>query len=86
MEEVMKDIDVYVTPSFGRNGPLLTNLTARPAVVVPNGFRSSDNTPTSIAFVGKLFGETEALALAQAYQQSTEFQSFRDLSTLAARG
>ncbi len=52
MEEVMKDIDVYVTPSFGRNGPLLTNLTARPAVVVPNGFRSSDNTPPVLRLSG----------------------------------
>jgi Asp-tRNA(Asn)/Glu-tRNA(Gln) amidotransferase A subunit family amidase len=73
MEEKLDGIDVYVTPSFGENNLGLTNLTGHPAVVVPNGFRSSDGTPTSINFIGRLFGETEVLALAHAYQQATDF-------------
>ncbi len=73
MEEVLTDVDVYISPTFtGRNLPL-TNLTGHPTVVVPNGFRSTDGTPTSITFTGELFGETEALAVAHAYQQATDF-------------
>ena len=51
----------------------ITNLTGHPCVVLPNGFRSSDGTPTSITFMGKLYRETEVLALAHAYQQATGF-------------
>lgn len=73
MERVMAAVDVYVAPSFGGSHLLLTNLTGHPAVVLPNGFRSSDTTPTSITFTGRLYGETELLALAHAYQQATDF-------------
>jgi Asp-tRNA(Asn)/Glu-tRNA(Gln) amidotransferase A subunit family amidase len=73
MEEKLEGIDVYVTPSYEGGNLGLTNLTGHPAVVLPNGFRTSDGTPTSINFVGKLFGETELLAVAHAYQQATDF-------------
>ncbi len=72
MSEIMEDIDVYVTPSFGGGNLLLTNLTGHPCVVLPNGFRS-DGTPTSITFMGTLFGEAETLAVAKAYQDATDF-------------
>ena len=51
---------------------LLSNLTGHPCVVLPDGF-SRDGTPTSICFIGKLFGEAELLAVAKAYQDATEF-------------
>ena len=73
MEKTMADVDVYVAPSFGGTNLLLTNLTGHPTVVLPNGFRASDGTPTSITFMGKLYGEAEALAVARAYQQATDF-------------
>jgi hypothetical protein len=73
MEEKLKGIDVYVTPSFVGDNIGLTNLTGHPAVVLPNGFRTSDGTPTSINFVGRLFGETELLAVAHTYQEATSF-------------
>jgi len=73
MEKVMSQVDVYVSPSYGGTNLLLTNLTGHPCVAVPNGFRSSDGTPTSITFIGKLYGEAEALAVAHAYQQATDF-------------
>jgi Asp-tRNA(Asn)/Glu-tRNA(Gln) amidotransferase A subunit family amidase len=73
MEEKLEGIDAYVTPSYMANNLGLTNLTGHPAVVLPNGFRSSDGTPTSINFLGKLFGESEVLSVAHAYQQATEF-------------
>ena len=50
-----------------------TKPAGHPAVVLPNGFRSSDGTPTSIAFNGRLYRETEMLAVAHAYQQATDF-------------
>jgi len=40
-------------------------------VVVPNGF-SDRGTPTSITFIGKLFGEARLLAVARAYQEATD--------------
>jgi len=51
---------------------LISNLTGNPCVVVPNGF-SKAGTPTSICFIGKLFGEAELLAVAKKYQDSTEW-------------
>jgi Asp-tRNA(Asn)/Glu-tRNA(Gln) amidotransferase A subunit family amidase len=71
MAKIMERIDVYVTPSFGEN-LLLTNLTGHPCVVVPNGFNEKGS-PVSISFIGKLFGEAEALALAKKYQDATGF-------------
>ena len=73
MQKVMKDIDVYVAPSFGGDNLLLTNLTGHPCVVVPDGF-SKEGTPTSISFIGRLFGEAKLLAVAKAYQDATGFQ------------
>ncbi len=70
MDRILAEIDVYVSPTYGGNNLLLTNLTGHPSVVVPNGFRK-DGTPTSITFLGKLFGEGETLTLAKAYQDAT---------------
>ena len=72
MARVMDDIDVYVCPSFGGDNLLLTNLTGHPSVVVPNGF-THNGSPTSITFCGRLYGESETLAVALAYQEATGF-------------
>jgi len=72
MAEKMKDIDVYVAPSFGGNNLLLTNLTGHPAVVVPNGF-NEEGSPTSISFIGNLYEEAKVLRVAKAFQDATEF-------------
>jgi len=72
MAEKMKDIDVYVAPSYGGNNLLLTNLTGHPAVVVPNGFDEKDS-PTSISFIGDLFEEAKVLRVAKAFQDATGF-------------
>jgi len=71
MQEMMKDIDVYVAPSFGENLSV-TNLTGHPCVVLPNGF-TKEGTPTSISFTGQLFGEGRVLAIAKKYQDATDF-------------
>ena len=70
--KVFAKVDVIVAPSFAGNGLLLGNLTGHPSVVVPNGF-SKAGTPTSICFMGRLFGEAELLAVAKRYQDATEF-------------
>lgn len=72
MAKVMGQVDLYVAPSFQGDNLLLTNLTGHPCVVLPNGF-TKEGTPTSITFIGKLFGEAELLAVAKAYQDATGF-------------
>jgi Asp-tRNA(Asn)/Glu-tRNA(Gln) amidotransferase A subunit family amidase len=72
MAEIMSKIDVYIAPSFVGSNLLLTNLTGHPSVVLPNGFRE-DGTPTSITFMGDLFAEARALAVARAYQEASDF-------------
>jgi Asp-tRNA(Asn)/Glu-tRNA(Gln) amidotransferase A subunit family amidase len=82
MDEVMEKVDLYV----GGGDLLVTNLTGHPTVVLPNGFRPltlpsppgeegrvRGETPTAITFTGRLFGEVELLAVAQAYQEATGF-------------
>lgn len=71
MEKTLKNIDVYLSPSFSKNLPL-TNLTGHPCVVLPNGFRDN-GLPTSITFMGKLYGESKVLTVAKAYQDVTNF-------------
>ncbi|HKJ45740.1 MAG TPA: amidase [Balneolales bacterium] len=72
MDSVMKKIDVYVSPTFGGNNLLLTNLTGHPAVVVPNGFTKKKH-PTSISFIGGLYKEGKALEVAKAFQDATNY-------------
>ena len=66
------DVDVYLSPSFGGSNLLLTNLTGHPCVVLPNGF-DKIGCPTSVTFMGRLFGEATLLAVAKAYQDATDF-------------
>jgi Asp-tRNA(Asn)/Glu-tRNA(Gln) amidotransferase A subunit family amidase len=69
---IFEKVDVYVTPTFGGDNLLLTNLTGHPQVVVPNGFRASDGTPTSITFTGALYDEESVLSVAAEYQAATD--------------
>ena len=73
-DELMKTVDVIVTPTGAANLSQLvaTNLTGHPAVILPNGFRD-DGTPVSLTFLGGLFEEGKLLAVARAYQQATAF-------------
>jgi len=81
MAHVLADIDVYLVPfDYGDYTPnpvanmntAMTNLTGHPAVIMPHGFNEKGN-PTSLTFVGQLFGEDKMLALAKAYQDSTDW-------------
>jgi len=83
--EMFKNIDLFVAPTNSQQ-LIMTNLTGHPAVILPNGFRGDDapapatitdgggsGTPSSITFVGNLFGEAKLLAVAKAYQDATDF-------------
>jgi Asp-tRNA(Asn)/Glu-tRNA(Gln) amidotransferase A subunit family amidase len=72
MDRRIRDVDVYVSPSFAGGNLALTNLTGHPCVVVPNGFTESGS-PVSITFMGHLFDEGTVLSLARAYQEATDF-------------
>ncbi len=71
INEQIKGLDLYISPSFGAN-LTASNLSGHPSVVLPNGFNSR-GLPASITFMGQLFGEGKLLQAAQAYQQSTDF-------------
>jgi Asp-tRNA(Asn)/Glu-tRNA(Gln) amidotransferase A subunit family amidase len=75
MDEALKDVDVVIAPSYAPRLLQYTNLTGHPAVVVPNGFREGDGTPTSITFFGGLFGDAKVLAVAKAWQDATDFHT-----------
>lgn len=70
--KVFENVDVIVAPTQAGDSVLLGNLTGNPCVVVPNGF-STNGTPTSICFLGKLFDEASALEVAKRYQDATPF-------------
>ncbi len=73
MREMEKlPVDVYVTPSFGGDNLLLTNLTGHPCVVLPNGFNDAGE-PASITFMGRLYGDARVLEVATAFQAATDF-------------
>jgi Asp-tRNA(Asn)/Glu-tRNA(Gln) amidotransferase A subunit family amidase len=69
MEKAIEPVDLYV----GGNDLTLTNLTGHPTVVLPDGFRTQGeiSTPRSLTFTGRLYGESELLAVARAYQNAT---------------
>ncbi len=75
-QPLFDEVDVYVTPSFGGPGLLMTNLTGHPQLVMPSGFLP-DGSPHSISLVGDLFGEAAMVAVARAYQARTDWHARR---------
>jgi len=73
VNRLFQDYDVIISPSFGGNQLLTTNLTGHPCAVVPNGF-DEDGHPTSISFLGNLYEEGKILELATAWQKATEHE------------
>ncbi|MBN1997589.1 amidase [candidate division KSB1 bacterium] len=70
MNEIMKDIDVYIEMTWSTNWS--TNVTGLPIVVVPCGFHKNGQ-PTSVTFVGKLYQEAKLMAVAKAFQDATDY-------------
>ena len=69
----MKEYDVVITPSFGGNQLLTTNLTGHPCVVIPNGFDKKGH-PTSISFLGNLYDEEKLVEFAHYVQENTDWE------------
>ncbi len=81
MARLMREVDIFISPSYGGRTLSLTNLTGHPTVVVPNGF-TQKRSPTSITFVGGLHREAETLAVAKAYQDATDWhRQYPDLDS-----
>jgi Asp-tRNA(Asn)/Glu-tRNA(Gln) amidotransferase A subunit family amidase len=69
MAELMQTVDLYVTPAT--SDLYLTNFSGHPLLVLPTGFNDR-GLPTSIGFVGRLYGEAELCAVGRAYQNATK--------------
>jgi Asp-tRNA(Asn)/Glu-tRNA(Gln) amidotransferase A subunit family amidase len=79
MAHLMSGVDAYVVPfdyadytpnPIATLNTAITNLTGQPCVLVPHGFNEKGH-PTSLTFVGRVFGEAPLLALAKRYQDAT---------------
>lgn len=84
MNEMFDEIDVLVMPSFGNPGLSITNLTGHPSVTVPHHFGTVDDSPVSerrnpasITFVGGLWEDESALAVASLFQANTNHHKQR---------
>ncbi|MDE2995161.1 MAG: amidase [Bacteroidota bacterium] len=85
MKRLFDSIDVLVMPSFGNPGLAMSNLTGHPCVTVPNRFEKVDDTPVgsprrapgSVTFLGGLYRDDATLAVADFYQQHTDFHTRR---------
>ena len=75
MAEILKDIDAYIVPSYGGDHLLLTNLTGHLRWMRSQTFPifNEKGSPVSITFMGNLFKEAEALVVAKAFQDATDF-------------
>lgn len=71
--ESTKEFDVILTPSFGGDQLLMTNLTGHPCLVLPHGF-DAKGSPVSISLLGKLQGEAALIALGRAIQEATPWE------------
>ena len=71
--EATKEFDVIITPSFGGNQLLMTNLTGHPCLVLPHGFNEKGS-PVSISLLGKLQGEAALITLGRALQEATPWE------------
>jgi Asp-tRNA(Asn)/Glu-tRNA(Gln) amidotransferase A subunit family amidase len=74
MNKIFSQYDVIITPTFSGSQLAITNLTGHPAMSLPSGFNSRNNLPTSITFLGKLYGEANLIAVAKAFQEATTFE------------
>jgi Asp-tRNA(Asn)/Glu-tRNA(Gln) amidotransferase A subunit family amidase len=76
MNELMKDYDVIVSPSFAGRQLQITNLTGSPALCMPNGF-NDQGSPTSITLLANLFEEDKLVLLGDFIQKNSDWQAQR---------
>ena len=72
VKEVFKDFDVILSPSFGKNQLMTTNLTGHPSISVPNGF-DDEGRPTSISLIGNYYEEHKILYFADILQKNSNY-------------
>ena len=72
LEVALAGVKAIVHPSFAGSILAMTNLSGHPTFVAPCGF-GEDGLPYSISFTGRLFGDADVLALAMAWQRSTDY-------------
>ena len=73
MFDLFNDFDVIITPTYGGDQLLATNLSGHPCLVLPNGIDQLGNL-SSITLLGNLFGESAIIALGHAFQEKTDFE------------
>ena len=73
MHDLMQDIDILISPTFGFRQLLITNLTGHPAMSLPNGLDDKGR-PTSFTIVGNLFDEAALITFAEKFQDRTAFE------------
>jgi|AntRauTorcE11898_2_1112593.scaffolds.fasta_scaffold00497_7 Asp-tRNA(Asn)/Glu-tRNA(Gln) amidotransferase A subunit family amidase len=74
IHEFMSAYDVVITPSYGGNQLLATNLTGHPCAVIPNGFDEKGH-PTSISFLGNLYDEARLVEFTHFIQENTKWDN-----------
>ena len=72
MHILMKKFDVLISPTFGGNQLMITNLTGHPVICIPTGF-DMENHPTSISFLGNLYEEDKILMFPNFFQSISNF-------------
>lgn len=71
VQDVMKEFDVVISPTFAGSQLAITNLTGNPVVCMPMGFNQR-GLPVSITLIGNLYDEASILQAAKAYQDKTD--------------
>lgn len=72
VNDLFEAYDVIIAPTFRGRQLFITNLTGHPVISLPTGFDKKGR-PTSMTFIGNLYDEGSILALAKAFQATTEF-------------
>lgn len=70
--QAIAGFDVVLSPTFGGNQLMITNLTGHPALALPTGFDERGR-PKGITLLANYFDEAKILQLAEAYQKAYEY-------------
>ena len=66
VDSLFNQFDVILSPTFGKNQMMITNLTGHPVISIPNGF-DKNKRPTSISLIGNYYNEDKILYLANIF-------------------
>ena len=71
-EKTFNEYDIILSPSFGKNQLLITNLTGHPAISLPDGL-DTEGRPTSISIIGNYGDEDKMLYFAEYLNKKINF-------------